>query len=41
MDWGAVTMGVLTAALCAMWVALVGERARAAAYRARVHTPWH
>jgi hypothetical protein len=41
MGWAAVTMGVLTAALCAMWVALLGEQTRAAACRARVHTRRH
>jgi hypothetical protein len=41
MELAAVTVVVLTAALCAMWVVLLGERAPAAAYRARVHTAWH
>jgi hypothetical protein len=41
MDWGAVTIGVLTAALCAMWLALLGERARAATYRQGVRSVWH
>jgi hypothetical protein len=41
MGWAAVTMGVLTAALCAMWVALLGEQTRPAACRARVLTRRH
>jgi hypothetical protein len=41
MDWAAVTIGTLTAAVCAMWIALLGEQAPAADGRARVHTRWH